>query len=78
MGQRAILKNLVTAYGSYIHMEKDYLVLDYIDGGNLEDLFLGDPPQQTQWLQFWRSLVGAFNPLKRIHSLVYKGKLLHA
>lgn len=78
MGQAAILDNLVTAYGSYSHMKREYLVLDYIDGGTLEELFVEAPPQPTQWLQFWKSLAGAFNPLKRIHSLEHNGQLLHA
>lgn len=78
MRQEAILDNIVAAYGSYNYMQMDYLVLDYIDGGTLEDLFGKDPPQPAQWLQFWKSLAQAFNPLMRIHSLVDNGVALRA
>lgn len=70
---------VVTCYGSFLQKRNSgidteetttyNLLLEYVDGGNLEEFFkTGNPPRSSKEVnQFWGTFIGAFEGLYHLH-----------
>lgn len=74
MQQPEVLPNIVSLHGHFKHSDTLNLVLEYANGGTLEDLFktLRFATNPTQALAFWTNFTKVFNPLFRMHELRYR------
>jgi serine/threonine protein kinase len=63
-----ILDNLVQFHGSWTQGQRHNILLEYVDGGTLADLFkCGHPTSTDDRLRFWKQLIRLLNLLCRIH-----------
>jgi len=64
--------NLLQFFGSFRQLGSCSLVLEYVDGGNLEEFLDKTPPPTTSEdvAMFWANLFKALNGLDRIHQIV--------
>ena len=62
---------IITFYGSFVQNETYNVLLQYADGGTLEDYFQNvDPPRHpSHTYQFWKSSFGLFMAINRIHDM---------
>jgi serine/threonine protein kinase len=70
MRQEAIRPNILELHGHFQHGDDLNLVLEYIDGGTLEEFYRDtSPPSAAQMLEFWTNFSQLFNPVFRMHAL---------
>lgn len=78
MQQDGIRENIAKMYGDYEHKRYFYIVLEFIQGETLEKLYNGTPPDEAEWITFWKDFAAIFGPLSRIHGLTHDDKKLRA
>jgi serine/threonine protein kinase len=63
-----ILENLVQFHGCWTQDQRHNILLEYVGGGTLADLFTcGHPTSTEERLRFWNNLIRLLNPISRIH-----------
>jgi serine/threonine protein kinase len=69
--ERAHNPHLITFYGSYIHKGTYNIILEYADGGSLEDYFQHNAPpwKSEDIVRLWTSLFGILKALNSIHTV---------
>ena len=65
-------RNIVGYYGSFIQDNKYYALLEYMDGGTLEDFMAVVPPpsDSNDIIKFWECMFGLIRGLTLIHGLL--------
>ncbi|KAH7393820.1 hypothetical protein DE146DRAFT_616618 [Phaeosphaeria sp. MPI-PUGE-AT-0046c] len=67
-----IAENIVHMYGSWSQNDMHSILLEFVEGGTMEDLFKGPHPTSSQEkLTFWRNLVRVLETLGRIHKHIH-------
>lgn len=63
-----IANNIVRFYGSWKQDDKYCILLEFVHGGTLADLFTRSQPTSVDdRLSFWKSLLLLIDPIDRIH-----------
>jgi serine/threonine protein kinase len=66
--QPEIAGNIVRLYGSWKQNQTYSILLEFVNGGTLADLFCSPHPTTSQErLYFWRSMCQIIEPVARIH-----------
>ncbi|KAH7063887.1 hypothetical protein BKA63DRAFT_428685 [Paraphoma chrysanthemicola] len=65
--QDDISDNIVRFHGSWMQGDTCNILLEYVEGGTLEDLFLSNRPTAFDMLSFWTRLLDILKPVCRIH-----------
>lgn len=65
--------HIINCYGSFIQSEKYCLILEYVDGGNLERYLRETHPPTTPQdrLRFWKSLIGYLKGIHGVHQVTH-------
>ncbi|KAH7090176.1 hypothetical protein FB567DRAFT_617467 [Paraphoma chrysanthemicola] len=72
MQQHDIKPNIVEFYGYFRYREELNMILEYANGGTLEQLFKTTPPNDTQFVSFWKNFSKVFVPLLRLHTIKHR------
>lgn len=64
--------SLIGFYGSFVHNSTYNIILEYADGGTLEDYFRTVSAPSNGWdiLHFWKGILQIIEALCRIHEVV--------
>jgi len=64
----------ITFYGGFVQGETYNVLLQYANGGTLEDYFdnLEPPRERAEIHQFWSALFGLFTAVYRIHNMNFR------